>query len=181
MGTTAIYNFSCTIIPFTLYTSYTKKEVEEGLELLKEDGLIQAIDPIIPGEERYNIADEELRHLVYAIWPIRIFDYELLIRRLIHTKPTDNDKKYLELYLGQRLADIMIAQAYRIRRTFKKEKQDKIKEEEQSIRKMEEDRRSIVQNLIKPFENVIQENEVVREIVEGVCFSPFLSQNSSQT
>ena len=75
----------------------------------------------------------------------------------------------------------MIAQAYRIRRTFKKEKQDKIKEEEQSIRKMEEDRRSIVQNLIKPFENVIQENEVVREIVEGVCFSPFLSQNSSQT
>ena len=46
------------IIPFTLHISYTKKEVEEAFELFKRDGLIQAINPVIPGEERYNIADE---------------------------------------------------------------------------------------------------------------------------
>ena len=176
------FTTSRTMIPFVLdpqKNSYTKKEVEEGLELFKEDGLIEAIDPVIPGENRYDIADQSLRGLVSAIWLIRVFDYELLVRRLICSKPTDKDKKYLELYLGERLADIMIAQAYHIRRSHKKEKQDKIKEEEQAIRKMEEDRRFIVQNVIKPFENVIQENEVVRDIIEEICFSPFLSQNSN--
>jgi len=51
---------SPSIIPFVVHTSYTKNEVEEAVTLIKESGLIQQIDPVFPGEIRYNIAGEFL-------------------------------------------------------------------------------------------------------------------------
>ncbi|MGC2574154.1 MAG: hypothetical protein WA364_21790, partial [Candidatus Nitrosopolaris sp.] len=158
-----------TIIPFVFHSSYTKKEVEEAVFSFVESGIIQPIDPIIPDEKRYNIVDQSLRELAYAIWLVRMVDYELVIRRLLYDKPTDRDKKYLELYLGKSSADKMIAHAYLIRKSYKEER----KQHEQVIRELLEGREFFVQEITTNFEKVIQENEIVRDIVEEIFFSPY--------
>ncbi len=169
--------FSGTIIPFVLHSSYTKKEVEEAVFSFveSESEIIQPIDPIIPGEKRYNIVDQSLRELAYAIWSVRMVDYELVIRRLLSDKPTDRDKKYLELYLGKSVADKMIAHAYLIRKSYKEER----KEHEQVIRELLEGREFFVQEITTNFEKVIQENQIVRDIVEEIFFSPYFLASTS--
>lgn len=162
------FSSSRTIIPFILHTTFIKKEVEEAIASFKESGLITSIDPIIPGENRYNFADETIRCLAFAIWLVRTLDYELMIARLSLHRPTDNDKKYLEKYLSHRLADKMIANAYHIRKSHQISKI----EVEQAIKEMEEHRRNLVQEIYSKFEKVIQENEIVRDIMEEICFSP---------
>jgi hypothetical protein len=102
-------------------------------------------------------------------------DYELVLEWLLHHRPTDYEKKYLEIYLGHRLADKMIAHAYHIRKSHEKTKT----KAEQAIREMEEHRRNLVQEISSKFEKIIRENEIVRNIMEEICFSPFLPSNSN--
>ncbi len=163
-----------TIIPFIGYASYTETEVRQAIDTLKEDGLIKPINAIIPGESRFNIADDTMRRLIYDIWLVRIYDFELLNIRLIHNKPTDEDKKYLALYLGER-ADLMVALTYDSRRAYKKETENETMEE--AIREIEQRRRLLVQEIIERYQKVIHENRAVYEIIEGICFLPFPSQN----
>jgi hypothetical protein len=167
--------FSGTIIPFMFHPSYTKKEVDEAVFSFVESGIIQPIDPIIPGEKRYDIVDESLRKLAYAIWLVRMVEYELVIRQLLYDKPTDRDKKYLELYLGKSFADKMIAHAYHLRKSFKEER----KKHKQVIRELLEGREFFVQEITTNFEKVIQENQIVRDIVEEIFFSPYFLSSTS--
>jgi hypothetical protein len=151
------FSSSRTIIPFTLYTSYTRKDVEDAVASLVEAGIIKPIDPIIPGETRYNIADESLKRLVYAIWSVRMLDYELLVRRLLLSRSKDRDREYLAVYFGKSLVDKMITSAYDIRKSYKKERQCKI-EAKQAVRELENERKDLVQHTSNKFEIVIQEN-----------------------
>jgi len=169
------FSHYATFRPFVFHSSYTKKEVEEAVFSFVESGIIQPIDPIIPGEKRYNIVDQSLRELAYAIWLVRMVDYELVIRRLLYDKPTDRDKKYLELYLGKSSADKMIAHAYLNRKSYKEER----KEHEQAIRELLEGREFFVQEITTNFEKVIQENEIVRDIIEEIFFSPYFLSSAS--
>jgi hypothetical protein len=157
------------IIPFALNTTFTKKEVEEAFTSFEDSGFINPIDPVIPGEERYNFVDESIRRLAFAIWLVRTLDYEMVVIGLSHHRPTDHEKKYLEIYLGHRLADKMIAHAYHYRKSHEKSKT----EAEQAIKEMEEHRRNLVDGISSKFEKVIQENDILREIMEEICSSPF--------
>jgi hypothetical protein len=157
------------------WLNYTSQQVEEAVFSFVESGIIEPIDPIIPGEKRYEIVDESLRELAYAIWLVRMVDYELVIRRLIYDKPTDLDKKYLELYLGKSFADKMIAHAYLIRKSFKEER----KKTERVIRELLKGREFFVQEITTNFEKVIQENEIVRDIVEEIFFSAYFLSSTS--
>lgn len=134
---TRLFLNSRAVIPFVLYTSYTKKEVEETIVSFKRSGLIESIEPIFLSEKRYNIADKSLRGLTRVMWLVRMLDYELLIRRLLHSRPTDLDRRYLAIYIGDSLADRMIANAYHTRRSYKEERQI----EERAIRELGERRR----------------------------------------
>lgn len=165
------YLSSRTIIPFALSESYTKKEVEEAVASFKESGLLEPIEPVFPGDTRYNIADRSLRALVRALWLVSMLDFELLCRRLLFSKPdrTDRDKKYLEICVGQDFADKIIAGAYHYRKSKNKEEHT---EEKKAIEGIEAHRRSVVQRIISRFAKVIQENEIVYDIVEEICFSP---------
>lgn len=166
---------SRTIIPFVLSESYTKKEVEDAVLLFEESGFVQPIEPVFPGEKRFNIADKSIRGLVRAIWLVRMIDYELLIRRLLYSRPRDpvRDKRYLGVYIGERLADKMITSAYHIRRSYKEEKQI----EKRAIREIGEKRTHLIQEITGKFNKVIQENEIIRNILEEICYPPFLSSN----
>ena len=144
-----------------------------------EAGTIKHIDPIIPGETRYSIKNESLKRLVLAIWLVGMLDYELLVRRLLFSKSKDRDREYLAVYFGEDLVDKIIVNAYDIRKSYKKERQCKI-EAKQVIRELENNRKNLVQYISDKFEKVIQENKIVRDIVEGICFcKPFLSSNSN--
>ena len=168
-----------TIIPFAFYTYYTKKDVEDAIASLMEAGVIKHIDPIIPGETRYSIENESLKRLVLAIWLVGMLDYELLVRRLLFSKSKDRDREYLAVYFGEDLVDKIIVNAYDIRKSYKKERQCKI-EAKQVIRELENNRKNLVQYISDKFEKVIQENKIVRDIVEEICFcKPFLSSNSN--
>lgn len=169
------FSSSRTIIPFVVHTCYTKNEVDEAITSIKESGLIQQIDAVIPGEMRYNIVDETLRDLVYNIWLVRMLDYELLIRRLLYNKPTEQDKKYLGIYFGESRAAKVIAHAYDIRRSDKKERQ----EQQQVIRQLEGNRSILVQLITNKYEKVIQENEILSGIVEEICSSSFYLPSAS--
>ena len=172
------FTTSRTLIPFVLYTSFTKKDIVEAIDLFQEDGLFKRIDPIVPGEKRFNIANDDLKYLSYAIWRVRIFDYELMVRRLIHKSPTDRDREYLSLYFGKRGADIMLAIAHdNIRGYFKKEKHEQ-DEEKEAIQKLEQNREFLIQETEKKYGNTFKENEVVRGIMEEICYSPFFKKES---
>ena len=158
------------------HTPFTKKEVVEAINLLQKDGLIKRIDPLIPGEKRFIIANDDLKYLSYDIWKIRILDYELLVRRLIHKSPTDRDSEYLSLYFGKRGADIMLAIAHdNIRRHFKKEKDEQEKEKE-AIQRLEQNREFLIQEIEKKYGNTIKENEVLSGIMEEICYSPLFKK-----
>jgi hypothetical protein len=161
---------SPSIIPFVVHTSYTKDEVEEAVTLIKESRLIQQIDPVFPGEIRYNIAGKFLKELVCSIWLVRMQDFHLLTFRLLSSKPTDEDKKYLEIYFGENRVDKVIAAAYDTRKQYKNKYQE---HDKNIIRQLLDDRRNLVQLITEKYGKIIEENQILRDIVEEICSSPF--------
>jgi predicted transcriptional regulator len=110
-----------------------------------------------------------------------MINFHLLIGRLAYKgRPTDEDKEYLASFVGKRKADGIIALAYSIRQSYEKEKtsNEDIETSEAFARNLESYRNSLIQRIFVIYEKVIQENEVARELVEGICFSPFLSKIS---
>ena len=166
------FSASITLIPYVRYIHFSKKEIIESISLFHKDGLIKTINPIIRGEKRFVMTDNRFRYLSYMIWAIQTIDINLLIGRLILKKPTDKEREYLSLYLEDRAVDRALVHAYDIRRRYKKEKDDKDKDTYESL---QQEREFLVQELMKRCESIMKENEVVRGIMEGVCYSPLLS------
>ena len=169
------FNSSPTIIPFVVHTSYTKNEVEEAISLIKESGLIQQIDPVFSGEIRYDIVGEFLKRLVYCIWCVRMLDYHLLTIQLFRSKPIDQFKKYLRIYFGEKGVDMLVAQAHHARKLYKNKNQ----EQEEVIMQLLCDRRNLVQLITEKYEKIIEENQILRDIVEEICFLPFYLPSNS--
>lgn len=91
-------------IPFVNYRRYSLHEVTDGMNLMKEDGLIRVREGLFPGETRYDLSNESLKNLARDVWFINIFDFNLLLGRLLFKgKPPESDKNYLTLYMGERL------------------------------------------------------------------------------
>jgi hypothetical protein len=166
------FSVSITLIPYARHIHFSNKEITESISSLHKDGLIKNIYPIIRGEKRFAMTDDRLRNLSYYIWAIHIIDIHLLIGRSILRRLTDKEKEYLSSYLGDRLADKVLTHAYDIRRQSKKEgvNDDRNREADESL---EREREFLVKELMERYESIIQENEVVREIMEGVCYSSF--------
>lgn len=160
-------------IPFINYRNYSFREVTDGIKLFKEDGLIKPIDEIFPGEIRYDISNELLKNLARDIWFINIIDFHLLMGKLLFKgKPTESDKNNLASFFGKRTADGMIAEAYRIRHSHKKQGREP---EQGFIREMDNYKRSLLHEITQTYKQLLSEDEVARELVHGICFSPFES------
>jgi hypothetical protein len=155
-------------IPSVLYMDYSVQEIAEAIDSLKNDGIIKSIEEVFPGELRYNIADESLKHLIFGVWVVHIIDFELLIARILHErKPTEADKQYLTTFLGNKATDKFLAYAHDFRR-----KRRPINDEfKHVVKKWEEIRASWIQTIKEMHERLIWENEVIAEIIEEVCSS----------
>jgi hypothetical protein len=170
-----------------LYLDYEEEEEEvaDAISKFREDGSIKPINEIFPGEIRFDIADESLKCLVKYVWLVYTNDFDSLFVRLVNGgKPKDEDKKYLRFIYGEQAADPLLANANQIRRKYLKENnnrngsEEEAESEENFTQQLEYFRQALVQVIIKRHKKVIQENEVARELIEGVCFSSFLSQSS---
>jgi hypothetical protein len=170
-------------IPFVNYLDY-EEEVADVISKFREDGLIQPINQIFPGEIRFDIADKSLKALSMGVWWVYTLDFDLLTGRLVYKgKPKDEDKNYLRLIYGKQAADALLVSANLIRRRYLKENSnnnssEEVESEENFTQQLENTRQAMVQTIIKVHKKVIQENEVARELIEGICFLPFLSKIS---
>jgi hypothetical protein len=168
-------------IPYVNDINYNEKEVIEAITRFREYGLIHPINEVFPGEMRFDISDDSLKSLVWEVWSVHNMDLDLLNGRLLYEgKPKDEDKEYLISLFGKRTVDRVTAVANLNRRSLKKEScsSKKIKHKVYEMQELESDRRALIDVILKRYEKVIQENEIARELIEGVCFSPFLSQKT---
>jgi hypothetical protein len=155
----------------SLFHYYTELEVQEAINSLRDDDIIKPIHEVFPGELRYDIVDNSLKHLIFGVWLVHIIDFHLLITRLVFEgKPTEADKQYLKIFLGDKATDRFLGYAHTIRRQRRPIKDD-IK---QAIKRWEDGRSKLIQEIKKKHERLIRENEVIAEIMEGVCASPIL-------
>lgn len=159
-----------TLVPYVRYIHFSRKQINELISSLHNDGLIKTISPIIRGEKRYAMTDGRFRNLSYYFWAIQIIDINLLIGRLIRKKPTKKDREYLSLYLGDRSADRVLTYAYGIRKQYKEGKHNDDDKDREATENLEQEREFLVKEMMKRCESTIKENEVVREIMEGVCW-----------
>ena len=162
-------------IPSVIYRDYSEREVKEAIDFLKDDGIIKPIQEVFPDELRYDIADNSLKHLIVGVWLIHIIDFELLIAMLAHErKPTETEKQYLRIFLGNKGTGRFLAHAHDFRR-----KRESINNTKQFIKEWEKKRDSLIHEIKKKHERLIQENEVIAEVIEGVCSSPIFSYGST--
>ena len=166
-------------IPAVLHVEYSEQEVADAIDLLKNDGIIKSIGEVFPGELRYNIADESLKHLILGVWLIHLIDFQLVTVRIAREhKPTEADKKYLRIFLGNKGSDKFLAFAHGFRRN-----RGPINDEfKQAVKKLEERRALWIRTINEVHGRLIRENEVIAEIIEEVCSSPVFhmkAQNGS--
>jgi len=169
-------------IPFVLYTNYKEQEVRGAIDLLRKDGIIKVINDVFPGEMRYDIADENLKRFIKDVWLVHDYDFRLIIERLIYNnKPTDEDKNYLKYFFGEKYAEKILADAFHIRDSYKKENIASNDERKEVAKKFIEDfgkrRRLLVQDIIKVHEKVIKKYGIVSEIAQEICLPSLTSQN----
>ena len=170
-------------IPFVQYTEYTKQEVEAAIASFAEDGLIKPILEIYPGEKRFDISDKSLKRLIHLIWLVKTIDFYLVNYKLIYKdKLTEDEKNYLALFTGKRASDILIANAYDIRRTNRNQNNNWNEEQESMkdlIQTLENDRKSLVQAIAEENGTMINTDEVIGDLLQSICFLPFTSRNAS--
>ena len=169
-------------VPFVLYMNYKEQEVIDAINLLRKDGIIQVINGVFPGEIRYDIRDKNLKSFVRDVWLVHDYDFRLLIERLVYDgKPADEDKNYLTFFFGEKYAEKILADAYDVQKSYKKDNNDELKEiANKFIEDSEERRRSLVQDIVKTHRKVINEYSIVSDIAEEICL-PHLFHKISQT
>jgi DNA-binding PadR family transcriptional regulator len=157
--------------PFISYMSFTKKEVLSAIKTLKEYGLIKNIISIYH-EKRFVLENENLRRLISLVWLVQLLDVHLLYLRLIHKRPSPRDKEYLRLYVNEEIATKLRNLAYDIR--YNKQAPDDLRK---SISLIENNRIYIVREIQEKYNDIIKKDEVISELIEEICFSPFISKS----
>jgi hypothetical protein len=169
-----------TDVPFASYASYTEEEVEAAVDSFRKQGLIRPINDIFRGERRYEIMDESLKSFLKDIWLVHDIDLRLLYERLVYSdKPTEQDNNYLISFFGKRIADRILADAYDKRKSLKMDKTSYEREKGAAKKFIESHsnyRRSLVQDITKRYGAVIKENEIANYLIDGICYSPIMSQ-----
>jgi hypothetical protein len=158
--------------------NYSETEITEAIESLRRINLINLIDSIFPGETRYRIADVSLARFAKDVWLLHDIELRLLFEKLVcEGRPQNEVKKFLMFTYGKRIANRILINAYDARR-FTRE-QDNTQEKKQAkefIQDLDTYKKSLIGDIVNTHEKVIERYEVISEIIEGICFSPFISK-----
>ena len=148
--------------------------------MLSKEGIIEVINDVFPGEMRYDIMDKNLKKFVKDVWLVHDYDFRLLTERLVYNgKPAEEDKNHLTHLFGKKYAEKILADAYHIRDSNKKENNNKERKRiaEKFIEDFQESRRLLVEDIVKVHEKTIKKYGVISEIVEEICLPSIVSQN----
>jgi hypothetical protein len=165
------YYHGITDVPFVSYMDYTKKEVNDAIDSLSNDGLINEISDVFPGETRFRVK-EHLRSFIKDVWDVHLLDLRLFDEKLgYNKKPTDEDKRYLASLYGEKNVGRILALTYPTRVSYKKEI-NRNKEKESIAKLFMQDfdnyRKSLIRYINKTHEGVIKEYEIANELVMGI-------------
>ncbi len=167
-----IYYRGITDVPFVSYMDYTEKEVKDAINALANDGLINGINEVFPGETRFSITDEHLRSFIKDVWDVHLLDLRIFDEKLAYNrKPTDEDKKYLILLYGEKNAERILALTYPTRIAYKKEirsNKEKEKIAKQFIKQLDESRGSLMEYITKKHERLTKQYEIASGLALGI-------------
>ena len=173
------YDASITNVHFIVDVNLSRPEVIDAIKSLIDDGLIKLVNAVFPGEMRYDITDECLIKFLKDVWMIHDMDLRLLFERIFSCDEIkDEDKNILKLMYGKKIADRILAIEYNKRKMIKDQR---LKNEEKASRKFiniqAKHRMSLVQNILKRHQKVIEKYEILSELIDDICF-PSLSNKT---
>jgi hypothetical protein len=105
----------------------------------------------------------------------------LILERLRYgdRKQLIENRKYLELMIGKKMAQLNIAQIYEARRSVSKPPQQRDNKEKELVKNFiegfEKDRKRLVEDIINRYKEDIDSYEMLGELIQGICYSPIFS------
>lgn len=151
---------TCLEIPYIHFHPFFKEKVFDAVQLLKNYGIIKPIASIYPKEMRYDIKSDSVKKILYDYWLLHTFDFHVYFQRLVYDmKPSDADKEYMKLYLGERKLKHKLAFIYDLRKKNKEEFEKKILEKYGNIEKLKVTRNKILENIQKST-RLLTENDI---------------------
>ncbi|MGH9985348.1 MAG: hypothetical protein ACRD8W_15515, partial [Nitrososphaeraceae archaeon] len=164
-------------VPFALDLNYSETEIAEAIESFRYINLIEPINDIFPGEIRYRIADALLADFAKDIWLLHDIELRSLFEKLVYEdRPRNEVKRYLMQVYGKGIADRILINAYDTRRFTREQGNTREKKEAKKfIQSLDEDKKSLIEDIIKIHERVIEKHKVVSELIGGICFPPLFT------
>ena len=156
------------LIPYIRYKTYTKEELTESIELLRKAGFLRLVSPIFNGEMRYVISDSRLLGPFLLLKLIHLYQFELTIGKILHIeKPDEKDKKYLMHFFGKRMSNILIANAYELRKSFQDDNQNnnELKEIKTRVKELGDQRDVVIRQLKEIFGQILQSNILLQDLI----------------
>jgi hypothetical protein len=162
----------CLEIPYIHFHNFSKEKISDAIQLLKKYDIIKPIADIYPGEMRYDICNDSVKKILSDYWFLHILDFHISFQRLVYdNKPSEADKEYMKLYLGEQNLNHKLALIYNLRRKNKEEFEKEIQEEYGNIEELKVTRNKIVENIQKST-LLLKENDIyILSIVKEICLT----------
>ena len=148
-------------IPIISYLNFSMEEIEDAINLLRQNDIIKPIKSVIAGEMRYGIKNDDLQTIFIFLWHLHIIDFYMVMNRLIDCNTfLENDLKFLIFYYGQKKAGKMLAYLYDYKRKYKKNKIDKSIDFEY-LKDFEEQRKVLVNMIESLYKKTVQKMRII--------------------
>lgn len=159
-------------IPYIRYHNFSREEVSNAIELLRKNGIIKPISEIYRGETRYDICNEDVKRILSYYWSLHICDFHISFQRMVYDKkPSDADKEYMKLYLGEQILNHELALIYDHRRKNKEKFEKEIQEKYGNIEVLKIERNKILENFQKN-SKLLKENDIyILSLVKEICLT----------
>ena len=160
----------CLEIPYIQYHDFSKDEISEAVLLLKEHGIIKPIVDIYKGEMRYDVCNDSVKEILNDYWILHMFDFHITFQRLVYDmKPSDADKEYMKLYLGEQKLKHKLALIYDLRKKNKEEFEKEIQEKYGNIEELKVSRTIILKNIVENSRLLTEKDTYIISLVKEIC------------
>ena len=109
---------------------------------------------------RYDICNDSVKKILNDYWSLHMFDFYISFQRIVYEKkPSDADKEYMKLYLGEQKLKHKLALIYDLRKKNKEEFEKEIQEKYGNIEELKVSRNKTLENIEK-YTGLLTENDI---------------------
>lgn len=159
-------------IPYIYFQNFSPEEVYDAIKSLRNNNIIKPIKDVFSGESRYDIFNESLKELLYYYWTLHILDFHLTHMRLLYyNKPLDIDKKHLELYLGNKKKEHLLAFIHDYKKQHNKDLEKERNKNFKNIKKTERERNKILKIIQERSKAIIknEKDKFIISLINNIC------------